>query len=122
MIYIEKLTDYRFKSNLTDGITSADTGEMKQQLIVRRITSDEICFTNKYYWFIDCQYALEIKFSDGTKMLFKCGDSINDKITDKINDNGMTLTQFIQEFIDCKQEYIPGILPPDERVIDELVF
>ena len=119
MIYIERLIDYRFKSNLEDGVTSADTGEMKQQLIVRRITPDEIYFTNKYYWFTDCQYALEIKFSDGTKMLFKCrGDSVRDKV----NDSGMPLTQFIQEFIDCKQEYIPGILPPDERSIDELVF
>lgn len=119
MIYIERLTDYRFKSNLEDGVTSADTGEMKQQFIVRRLMSNGIEMTDKYYWFIDCQYALEIQFSDGTKMLFKCrGDSVRDKV----NDSGMTLIQFIQEFIDCKQEYIPGIPPPDERVIDELVF
>lgn len=119
MIYIERLTDYRFKSNLEDGITSADTGEMKRQLIVRRITFNAIEFTSKYHWFTDCQYALEIKFSDGTKMLFKCRE---DSVRDKVNDDGMPLAQFIQEFIDCKQEYIPGILPPDERDIDELVF
>jgi hypothetical protein len=119
MIYIEKLTDYRFKSNLEDGVSSADTGERKRQFIVRRLMSNGIKFTDKYSWFTDCQYALEIQFSDGTKMLFKCrGDSVKDKI----NDDGMTLTQFIQEFIDCKQEYIPGILPSDERSIDELVF
>ena len=121
MIYIERLIDYRFKSNLEDDIPSCSSdgsGRMKS-LIVRRLTDNTIEFTNKLYWFIDCQYALEIKFSDGTKMLFKCrGDSVRDKV----NDSGMPLTQFIQEFIDCKQEYIPGILPPDERSIDELVF
>lgn len=121
MIYIEQLTDYRFKSNLEDDIPSCSSdgsGRMKS-LIVRRLMSNGIEFTNMLYWFIDCQYALEIKFSDGTKMLFKCrGDSVKDKI----NDGGMTLIQFIQEFIDCKQEYIPGILPADVGNIDELVF
>lgn len=120
MVYIERLTDYRFKSNLEDDIPSCSSegsGRMKS-LIVRRLTDNTIEFTNKLYWFIDCQYALEIKFSDGTKILFKNENSARDKRTD----NGMTLTQFIQEFMDCKQEYIPGIPPTDVGNIDELVF
>lgn len=43
--------------------------------------SNGIEFTDKYYWFVDCQYALEIQFSDGTNSHFiQWGDPRNDPI------------------------------------------
>lgn len=111
MNLIKYLIDYHDKGHLEEDRIWSKYGAINASGHCMKPTDidDEQITWSGWHWQINFQYALKIEFGDGTVMVFKGGKAAKDKV----NDSGVDLVTFIQDYIDNNYE-----LPANDNYID----
>ena len=111
MNLIKYLTDYHDEGHLGQDRIWAhfDATDQTGHLLKATRVDDQKIYWNDWHWQINFQYALKIEFGDGTIMVFKGGSAAKDKV----NDDGVDLVTFMQNYIDNNYE-----LPTNDNYID----
>ena len=123
-IYIIKIADYKSEESLQHNIPIATTSGDKlvyHHVLDRNGGSCSTVFKQhptpyETCWWMELQYAVKFWFSDGSTMVFKGGRGHDEKV----NEYGVKVIDFLEEFKACKQRYIPT--PDAMNNADDIVF